>query len=288
MEKLESNKVFTTERFSALLKSDFTVNRGNYIKLAIAAIGVFAALAFLISFNAGMSIHGLKETAELTGRDLSKTIMDRQMSYGTMYLAVSAWILGIGLTVLGSLTFSNFSSKRKRISSLMIPASQIEKFTLRLLTYFVCGTLLLLLGLFLGLGICQIAFGAWGPSINAIKDFFDMEFSGYIVSSIILLALLGNSIYALGSSFWPKLSWIKTWVVIMVIQWAGAFFLMILAALHINWENFFRFLDNFDKSNVWILLLTVVVILACINIACWCIAWRRFSKTQIIQRFMTK
>lgn len=288
MEKLESNKVFTTERFSALLKSDFTVNRGNYIKLAIAAIGVFAALAFLISLNAGMSIHGLKETAELTGRDLSKTIMDRQMSYGTMYLAVSAWILGIGLTVLGSLTFSNFSSKRKRISSLMIPASQIEKFTLRLLTYFVCGTLLLLLGLFLGLGICQIAFGAWGPSINAIKDFFDMEFSGYIVSSIILLALLGNSIYALGSSFWPKLSWIKTWVVIMVIQWAGAFFLMILAALHINWENFFRFLDNFDKSNVWILLLTVVVILACINIACWCIAWRRFSKTQIIQRFMTK
>ncbi|MDE5795184.1 MAG: hypothetical protein K2I08_10745 [Muribaculaceae bacterium] len=288
MKKIESNKAFSTERFSALLKSDLTVNRGNYIKLAIAAIGVFAALAFLISFNAGMSIHGLKETAELTGRDVSMIIIDRQTSYGTMYLAISAWILGIGLTVLGSLTFSNYGSKKKRISALMIPASQIEKFTLRLFTYLVCGTLLLLLGLFIGLGICQIAFGAWGPSIEAFKDFIDFEYSGYIVVSIILLAFLGNSIYALGSSLWPKLSWIKTWVVMMVIEWAGALSLMILAALHINWENFFRFLDNFDKNNAWILFLIVVVVLACINIACWCIAWRRFRNTQIIQRFMTK
>ncbi len=288
MEKIESNKAFSMERFSALLKSELSVNRGNYIKLAIAAIGVFAALAFLISFNAGMSIHGLKETAELTGRDMSKTIMDRQTSYGTMYLAISAWIFVIGLSVLGSLTFSNFSSKKKRISSIMIPASQIEKFTLRLFTYFVCGTLLLLLGIFFGLGICQIAFGAWSPSIDAIIDFFNMDYSGYIIVSIILAVLLSDSIYALGSSLWPKLSWIKTWVVMMVIQWAGAFFLMILAAIHINWESLFVFLDNFNKDNVWILLLIVVAILASLNIACWCLAWRRFRNTQIIQRFMTK
>ena len=286
--KTISNIEFSTERFSALLKSDLTVNKGNYIKLAIAALGVFAALAFLISFNAVMDINSLKEVTKLTGSNFEDAVISRQTSYGSMYLAISAWIFSIGLTVLGSLTFSNFSSKIKRISALMIPASRIEKFTLRFLTYFVCGTVLLLIGLLLGLAICQMAFGAWAPTFNSLKGFFDMEYSGYIIASITMLALLGNSIYALGSSLWPKLSWIKTWVVIMVLQWAGALFIMILAALHINWETFFRFLDNIDKDNAWIVLSAVVAILAILNIACWVIAWWRYKNTQIIQRFMTK
>ncbi|MDE7345111.1 MAG: hypothetical protein K2N48_00025 [Muribaculaceae bacterium] len=288
MEKIELNKSFSNERFSALLKSDLTVNKGNYIKLAIATLGVFAALAFMISFNAVMSINSLKEVTELTGRSFEETITERRISYGSMYLGLSSWILGIGLTVLGSLTFSNFSSKMKRISALMIPASRIEKFMLRLLVYLVCGTILLVLGLLLGFGICQIAFGAWVPTFNSVFEFFDIEYSGYIATSIILLALLGNSIYALGSSLWPKLSWIKTWVILMVIQWVGALVTMILAATHINWKDFFSFLFNFNRDNAWILFWSIIAILALLNISCWTFAWHRFRNTQIIQRFMTK
>lgn len=288
MEKTVINKTFSKDRFSSLLKSDLTVNKGNYIKLAIATLGVFAALAFMISFNAVMDINNLKEVTELTGRSFEDAIETRQLSYGSMYLAISLWIACIGLTVLGSLTFSNFSSKRKRISALMIPASRAEKFVLRLLTYFVCGTVLLLLGLLLGFGICQIAFGAWKPTLNSVVSFFDIEYSGYIVASITLIALLGNSIYALGSSLWPKLSWIKTWVIIMVIQWAGALLTMILAATHINWWDFFSFLFNINKDNAWIMFCSIIAILALLNIACWVLAWRRYKNTQIIQRFMTK
>lgn len=275
---------FSKERFYALLKSDLTVNKGNYIKLAIATLGVFAALAFMISINAVMDINSLKESTGLAVRTIEGTIA----SYGSMYLLISLWISGIGLTVLGSLTFNNFSSKRKRISALMTPASRLEKFTLRLLIYFVCGFILLILGLLLGFGICQIAFGAWVPTFNTISDFFDIEYSGYIITSIILMAFLGNSIYALGSALWPKLSWIKTWVIMMVIQWAGAIFLMILAAIDINWKDFFNFIRYFNSDNAWILFSCFIAILAILNIACWIFAWWRYKNTQIIQRFMTK
>lgn len=275
---------FSKERFYALLKSDLTVNKGNYIKLAIATLGVFAALAFMISINAVMDINSLKESTGLAVRTIEGTIA----SYGSMYLLISLWISGIGLTVLGSLTFNNFSSKRKRISALMTPASRLEKFTLRLLIYFVCGFILLILGLLLGFGICQIAFGAWVPTFNTISDFFDIEYSGYIITSIVLMAFLGNSIYALGSALWPKLSWIKTWVIMMVIQWAGAIFLMILAAIDINWKDFFNFIRYFNSDNAWILFSCFIAILAILNIACWIFAWWRYKNTQIIQRFMTK
>lgn len=74
----------------------------------------------------------------------------------------------------------------------------------------------------------------------------------------------------------------------MVIQWAGAIFLMILAAIDINWKDVFSFIHYFDNENAWILFCCVVAILAILNIACWIFAWWRYKNTQIIQRFMTK
>ena len=284
MEKTESIKAFSTERFSTLLRSDLTVNKGNYIKIAIAALGVFAALAFLLSINAVIDINSLKQVTDLTGRNFENAISTKQMSYGTMYLAISLWLLCIGLTVLGSLTFSNFSSKKLRISALMIPASRIEKFSLRVLLYFVGGTVLLIIGFLLGIAICEIAFGGGSPAMDSIFNFMNEDFSGSITAAFILIALLGNSLYALGSSIWPKLSWIKTWVVIMVMQWVCALIVMMISATHINWYSFFTFADVHVHFFKWTMLTT----LAILNIVCWALAWWRYKNTQIIQRFMTK
>lgn len=289
MKAIESNRnAFSAERFSALLKSDFIVNKGNYIKHVIAVLGVFTALASLISINAVIDINSLKQGAILTGRIFDDTINARQLSYGSMYLALSMWILGIGLTIFGSLTFSNFSSKRKRISSLMIPASRSEKFLHRVLIYFVGGIVLLVMGLLLGLAICQISFGGGSATLNSVFSFLDREFSGSFTLALILLALLGNSIYALGSSLWPKLSWIKTWVILMVFEWIVTVIFIILAAANIDWNALFTFFFTIDKSNVWILIWLGNATLAILNIICWMFAWLRFKNTQIIQRFMTK
>ncbi|MDE6638447.1 MAG: hypothetical protein K2K32_09480, partial [Muribaculaceae bacterium] len=150
MEK--SNSIFSSERFSALMKAEFAVNKSNYIKLVIGVIGVFAAVALLISISAIIDINSLEQVTRLTGRSFEEAVKFKQTSHSNAYFGLSIVILSIGLTIIGSLTFSNLSSKRQRISALMIPASQIEKFTLRLMIYLIGGVICLLIGFFIGIG----------------------------------------------------------------------------------------------------------------------------------------
>lgn len=278
-----TNRIFSSDRFSALMKAELAVNKSNYIKLLIAVIGVFAAIALLMSISAIIDINNLKHVSQLTGRSFEEAMKYKQSTHSNAYFGLSVMILSIGLTIIGSLTFSNLSSKKQRISAFMIPASQIEKFTLRLIIYVIGGVISLLIGFFIGIGIVQIAYGGGGVVINNITYYID-DFSGYGITALILLALLGNSLYALGSSLWPKLSWIKTWVIISVIEWIGAICMFMLASLHLPWNSFFMHLDAHIVGLLW----TCIATLAIMNIACWVLAWYRYRNTQIIQRFMTK
>lgn len=273
---------FSFDRFHLLTKADLLINKGYYIKLVIAVIGIFAAIAFFLSLNAGLSIHSTSQPIEFA--EQVDAISSKQVTHGSTYAVISLWVISIGLTILGSLTFSNFSSKKSRIAALMVPASRIEKFTLRLLTYLVGGAILLFIGFLVGAGICQLAFGAWMAIFNEIKEFFNLEFASFIAAYGVLIALLGNSIYALGSSIWPKLSWIKTWAVLAVAQWVFSTIMMVLFSQDLSWINFFRFWENNINSIKWIGL----TVLAILNIACWILSWWRYKNTQIIQRFMTK
>lgn len=281
---IKGNPSFSSDRFSALLKADLAVNKSNYIKLIIGASGVFIAVALLVSILAIIAINGVEHNTWMSPDLTEIAIENHQQTYGGAYAVISVWIFCIGLTVLGSLTFSNLSSKRKRISALMIPASKAEKFILNVLIYLVGGSLTLIIGFLLGLGLCQIAFSGGNVIYESICQFFNESSSGTIVAAFILMALLGNSIYALGSSLWPKLSWIKTWVIIMVIQWIGTLALIILSSADISWYSFFMFWDDKLTLLKW----TGISILALLNIACWVLAWMRYRNTQIVQRFMTK
>lgn len=273
---------FSLERFQSLAKADLIINKGYYIKLIITALGIFAAIAFFLSINAGISIHNEPYPVEFP--EQTAKITSTQVTYGSTYVLISLWVFSLALTVLGSLTFSNFSSKRSRIAALMVPASRAEKFTLRLLIYLVGGTLLLGIGFLLGAAICQIAFGAWIAIFREIKGFFDIEFASFLATYGILMALLGNSLYALGSSIWPKLSWVKTWAVLTVFQWVVSTIMMILFMQDLSWLSFFRSIEAHIHTLKWI----GIAVLAVLNITCWILAWWRYKNTQIIQRFMTK
>ncbi|MDE5996609.1 MAG: hypothetical protein K2G77_00190, partial [Muribaculaceae bacterium] len=250
----------------------------------IGVIGVFAALALLISISAIIDINSLKQLSSLSEFSFEDTIRTKQQSYGSMFITISIWIFSIGLTILGSLTFHNLSSKKQRISAFMIPASQAEKFILSVLIYLVGGTLILIIGIFIGLGISQIAYGGGTVVYDGFFSFFDFDYSGTLIAAFILMVLLGNSIYALGSSIWPRLSWIKTWVVLTVIQWIGTIIMIVLSSADISWRSFFMFWDGHISLLQW----TGLTLLSLLNIACWVFAWLRYSNTQIVQRFMTK
>lgn len=267
------------------MKADLAVNKSTYIKLIIGGTGVFIAIALLVSILALLAINGVKNNMALSPDIIEAAIKSNQQSYGDGYTAISVWVFCIGLTVLGSLTFSNLSSKKKRISNLMIPASKAEKFILNFIIYLIGGTLALLVGFFIGLGVCQILFGGGEVPLDSLYSFvFNESASATIIAAFILMTLLGNSVYALGSAIWPKLSWIKTWVVMMVIQWVVTIGMIILSTADISWYSFFMFWDGHHSLLKW----SAISVLAILNIACWVLAWWRYKNVQIIQRFMSK
>lgn len=281
MNTVASNNIssFSFQRFSLLAKSEMIINKAYYLWMVIAAIGVFAAIAFLISLNAGFDFGS---GYDAVNADHARSI--KQVTYGSTYLLISMWVFSIGLTVLGSLTFSNFSSRKSRTAALMVPASRAEKFSLRVLIYTVAGTILLFIGFLIGAAICQFAFGAWNAIFNEIKEFFNFEFAGYIAAYVILTVLLGVSLYALGSSIWPKLSWIKTWAFLAVVQWIVSIILVGVFFHDINMFNFYRFVED----NIHIMKWIGIAGMALLNIACWILTWWRYKNIQIVQRFMTK
>ena len=190
MTHIKSNTAFSSQRFKALMRADFTANKSNYLKLAIGTVGVFTAIALLISIFTVIDINSLKHASSMTGRIFDGAIQSRQNTGGMTYLTISIWVICVLVTVLGSLTFSNLSSKRSRISALMTPASQTEKFLLRLLSYLVGGSFLLIVGFLIGLGICQIAFGGGEVTCDNLSSFFSQEYSGSITAAFILMTLL--------------------------------------------------------------------------------------------------
>ena len=153
-----------------------------------------------------------------------------------------------------------------------------------MLFYFIGGSLTLIIGCLFACIIAQVTF-AGSAFIDILKDWhqiWDGE-SFYITMLGIIAIILGNAIYTLGSSLWPKLSWIKTWLVMMVIQWVGGIFLISGLFSGIDYSYMIKFLDSGD-----VLFWIVFSIFTIMIIVCWYLAWQRFRNTQIIQRFMSK
>ncbi|MDE6290486.1 MAG: hypothetical protein K2M16_03040, partial [Muribaculaceae bacterium] len=215
---------------------------------------------------------------------LEGLIKSRRYSYSSILLMMCFWIISIAMTIFGSLTFSSLSSKKQRISTFMLPASLSEKYLLRMLVYFVGGILTLLIGCLLAILIAQFTF-AGSAFYDILKDWnhiWDGE-SFYVTMLGSIAVILGEAIYTLGSSLWPKLSWIKTWLVVMVIQWVGGIFLISGLFSGIDFAYLVKFFDSGE-----VLSWTLASIMAIAIVVCWYLAWRRFRNTQIIQRFMTK
>lgn len=285
MEKKEIilNNTFSSERFGLLAKSDFLINKGNYIKFIIAVIGVFVAIAVLVSINAISSINELTDTSGNFGHEIEL----KKMTFSQIYLTISIWVISLGMTVLGSLTFCNLSSKKRRISTFMIPSSLFEKFILRILIYIILGSIVLMIGYLLGIGIIELSFGGvheWLKTAKSLLIVLDVpNVSGLLTTIGILWALFGMSLYVLGSSLWPRLSWVKTWMIITVLQWIFAIIFIVGIFSGFDFEDFIT-KTIISKGFLW----TVISILSVFTVACWTIAWWRFSNTQIVQRFMKK
>lgn len=288
---IRENQTFSFPRFWQLLKSDLRINQPKYIRTVATALGCFVTVAILISLFAINDISNLSES-NAGNPHLADIIKTRKMTQLDLYNALSFMIFSVGITIMGSLTFISMNSKNGRISTLMLPASMSEKFWLRFLEYGICGVVLLAVGYILGLIVVGVSFAGSEVILNRFDSLCVVDGTHDVVWSLGIIlglpVLMGNAFYALGSSIWPRASWIKTWVCQQVIGvlflFAGAFgFFKVVS----SWINR---LDKIDPASInenaifW----TYVVIFVALIVACWSLAWWRFRNTQIVQRFMKK
>lgn len=282
--------------FMQLLKSDFALRGGDYLKLALAILGCFLAVDVIVSIFTINRLNSVENQLYAHSYIVKGSKIDDSFGYiraNGMQIITFACILiiSIGSTVIGSLTFSSMSDKRKRIATLMLPASIPQKFWLRFLIYTVGGTLLMIAGVALSNLIAQLAFGGWpyGNVWEGITYLYNDEHVGLriipILIALVMYGYTGNSIYALGSAFWPRLSWLKTWIVLMLFQWVVMIIMIFGAFSNLDIEGFLKFIIGIG-GDVW--LWVIVVSLALFNVGCWGVAYWRFRNTQIVQRFMKK
>ncbi len=275
------NQIFSFSRFCQLLKSDLRINKSLYIKIIVTIFGCFITAAVLISILTISDADSLMEE----GRPIHESVMQHALYY---YFA-SYFIISLGLTILGSMTFISLSNKSGRISTFMMPVSMFEKFALRFLIFFICGIILLIIGFCIGFLEIYITF----PDKEAIFFVTDIDEIPDVELRIIRLffsifglpLLFSNAVYTLGSALWPKISWVKTWVIQQIfgvfVMFFGAFGMFRYASDILAW------IHNdllFNDAIFW----SYVVILIVLSLGCWALAWWRFRTSQIIQRFMQK
>lgn len=281
------NQTFSFPRFWQLLKSDMRIYKPKYLRIVIAAIGCFLSAAIIIS------IFAVKAYQELEIDPINASYPDKTEElrlYVGYYYLISLFILSVGMTILGSLTFSSMSSKSGRIATLMMPASMAEKFLLRFFIYFIGGILLLVVGFYIGYLELFITLPIKEALIMEIKvpvanmPTF-MKIIMVMTVFVVLNYLLAYSFYTLGSALWPRTSWLKTWVVQQVLG---------ILSFIIGLLGFWHYLPEFIRTYVegvvdgeplfWVVVGAGLLLVICL----WALAWWRFKTTQIVQRFMNR
>lgn len=198
---------------------------------------------------------------------------------------------GLILTVLGSLAFSSYSTKPKRISAMMLPAKKSEKFIALCLIYVVFGNLWILFSCVVSDISTALMFSHDSMINRLLEPIFthpgDIPYC-LIVTAVTGLFLLSQSIFVLGSALWPKLSFLKTYVAQSIFQAV----LVVIIPFALVGNVFYGVadiiggldLDEQDAINIaWALIGLLYLVIAGI----YALAWLRFRSLAVAKRFLS-
>ena len=190
-----------------------------------------------------------------------------------------------GITFGASFFAASLSDKGNRISHIMLPATNMEKFLARLIIV-VCGTIvasyIIYLVLYLLLGIILWISGDI-PADAKFNPFAYFNFRFYGVTRInefllplfvFVCALFGFSLYLLGGILWKKKSWIITSIILM-----PCFILGVTGG----------YLTVFKNINIWCNgdetagLIFHIVITAAMAVFCFWLSYFLFKRMQVVR-----
>ncbi|MDE7334953.1 MAG: hypothetical protein K2N10_01405 [Muribaculaceae bacterium] len=228
---------------------------------------------------------------------LTKMVNEDPVARASMIGLFFVMAAGLLFTVIGSMTFNSYSSKPKRIAAMMLPATKLEKFLAMSLIYVVFGNIFVLLTLFLSDTLTASLFGL-RSAVSYLPEIFDNIFYKDPESKRFILPVslgiawfffMSQAIYLIGSAMWPKLSFLKTFIVINVFQTVLSIFIPFYHFgdwLGKHFEFFFEYFDNIDKiyALVWS---SIAVSYLIILPGLYALAWLRFRNLAVAKRFLS-
>ena len=277
------NNTFDIKRFSLVMGKDFQENWKRYGLQFLTMFGIIAVILFLLSG----SIY--KNISQIQGYWIDVNV--------SLLILTCPLFFGFGV-MFASTLMEPMRSKTKRTAYLMNPASNFEKYLSRWLIV----TVVYIIAFFVALWFADLLrvafFSVRYPEIDVNMLNFgkligtDGVFpDNYLFCMCIILFLFCHSLCVLGSTFWEKNSFIKTFAALIVIVFG---FIMLsrwtILAFYGGFNQFGNVLSSIIDGNVIAisdnnLTMAITCVFVFFTLINWAIAFFRFRESEIIKRW---
>lgn len=276
---------FSLERFNRLFRLEMKRDsRTNLMWLAV-IFGLFILLA--VQLTAFREYNYADKNSEMYSWYFN--------DYTADVMLVFFWIgLFLGGCFSASMMMHPIRDKESAIPSLILPASQLEKFAVRWITYVPVFIVLYITG-FVIIDALRVAYcTVTHPTAINIKFAFSSLLSDkdmWLASICGLCAFLAyQSMFVLGSSIWPKKSFIKTFLGLIVVNGVCSIYFTTLALAlfepNMNYVPLWleNWLDHFQPTRTMMACAATAVSLIFSSIN-YVLAYYRYRESEIIQRW---
>lgn len=258
-----NNQIFSWRRFGLALKA-YLVEGKSQLALSMGVLWgilIFTAVKFAQS----------APTYRGYGSDFT-VAAEEGMSFFSIY--------ALAAVLMGSWMFGTLSTKPKRINTLMLPASALEKFLVRWCIYVVLFSVTFVVGALVADGIRALCTPA-ETDYCSLPSFVIQQGWHEIINdngaplwvywwAILNVALIGQALYSLGSVIWPKRSAIKTFVALFALSFVFLFTVP-------SWEP--ALFKNLTVGSIIVLETAFIIVL-------YIVTYLLFRRVQVSQRFM--
>ncbi len=275
---MNGNQTFSFPRFGALIKKSWIEDWRSLLLMAGTMLGGLTLIGILIAFSEYHEGMMLKHFA-------NNMIHFEAIWFGICFI--------VGGMVFASRSFSSMLTPQSSLSTLMVPASQFEKYLYRFLlavpVYFIMVFLFAVVADWLRVIFVDFNYGIsvnsmdWSmvmfPSDDADDYYSGMKFT----RSVCIGYLMMQSFYFLGSIVWPKHSFVKTFLVVGLIFFGyvlwGAWIMTTFEVdgMMIPEPSWLK--DRDDVIRLFDIISAVIIVFN------YCLAFFRFRESETINRW---
>ena len=279
------DNIFNFRRFGLVFRKDLIENGKRYALLFLTMLGLIAILITFITWDF------YKSDANV----------DRYLFLNKQLLGfLSFMFFGFG-TWFASTFSMPMNRKLKRLSYLISPASNLEKFLVRwiittigfIFTFFVA----MWVADILSVAICTAVYPEADIHILDMTKLFPPKGSTYdrdflvpqdIFTFMVSMYFFLQSVFLLGSTFWEKASFIKTFTAGAALSAAYSLICRWMVLLFYGGlDGYSNVLSSFELDRIFTteqaITFTAIVISA-FTLTCWILAYFRLKESEIIKR----